>query len=192
MTAAGVYVAKLWWQDLRCARSGRPLPQALPGATPATIKALVIAAAGSLVLLAVETGGEMHLGITNQQSTMTGLFALYTLTAAIIEEIIFRGYIVITKRGPAVLWSSVVVASGLFALLHPFLWRWDHGLTLTFTTKALFSTTMTFTGSLWFYALRFTPWNPQRSLLPCFTAHATKNLGVIFIKAAQGFLVGWW
>jgi len=49
-----------------------------------------------------------------------------------------------------------------------------------------------FAGSLWFYAVRFASWNPQRSLLPCFAAHAAKNLGVIAVKAAQGFVVGWW
>jgi membrane protease YdiL (CAAX protease family) len=192
MTVVGVYVARLWWQDWRAARAGKSLPQALPGATPAPARALVIAAAGSIVLLAVETGGEIRLGLVGEQSTMTALFACYTLVAAIIEEIIFRGYIVMTKRGPVALWGAVLAASGLFALLHPFLWHWDQGLILTFTKKAAFSTAMVFAGSVWFYAVRFAPWNPHRSLLPCFAAHATKNLGVIFIKAAQGFLSGWW
>jgi hypothetical protein len=40
--------------------------------------------------------------------------------------------------------------------------------------------------------VRFYRWNPAHSLLPCIAAHAAKNLGVIGIKAAQGFLVGWW
>ena len=47
-------------------------------------------------------------------------------------------------------------------------------------------------GSLWFYAVRFFPLNPTRSLLPCVAAHATKNLGVIALKYAQGFGDGWW
>jgi hypothetical protein len=29
-------------------------------------------------------------------------------------------------------------------------------------------------------------------LIPSVSAHATKNLGVIIIKACQGFLIGWW
>jgi hypothetical protein len=49
-----------------------------------------------------------------------------------------------------------------------------------------------FVGSLWFYAVRFARFNPQRSLLPCFAAHAAKNLGVIIIKLLQGHLVGAW
>ena len=53
-----------------------------------------------------------------------------------------------------------------------------------------FSTLMVFLGSLWFYAMRFQPANPGRSLIPCIVAHLVKNLGVVVIKAAQGFVVG--
>jgi membrane protease YdiL (CAAX protease family) len=123
---------------------------------------------------------------------MTALFGLYTLSAAFIEEIIFRGYIVVTKRGPLVQWLAIVGASALFALLHPFLWLWEDGFTLTLTVKGVFSTAMAFLFSLWFYAARFLRLNPTRSLLPCFAAHLAKNAGVIVIKGAQGFLVGWW
>jgi hypothetical protein len=87
----------------------------------------------------------------------------------------------------------------LFSLLHPFLWQWEGGwlwdggrLTLTLTAKGLFSTAAVFTSSLWFYYVRFMSANPARSLIPCFTAHATKNLGVCAVKAAQGFVAGWW
>jgi hypothetical protein len=40
--------------------------------------------------------------------------------------------------------------------------------------------------------VRFFGLNPQRSLLPCFVAHAAKNLGVLAIKYVQGFVGGWW
>ena len=53
-------------------------------------------------------------------------------------------------------------------------------------------TAAVFAVSLWFYTVRFFGLNPQRSLLPCFMAHATKNLGVLAIKYAQGFVGGWW
>ena len=46
--------------------------------------------------------------------------------------------------------------------------------------------------TLWFYAVRFWPLNPTRSLLPCVAAHAAKNLGVLAVKAAQGHVSGWW
>ena len=77
--------------------------------------------------------------------------------------------------------------------MHPFLWTWgDDGFEWTFTAKGWFSTVMVFAASLWFYAVRFATWNPERSLLPCFVAHGVKNLGVFAIKGAQGFVVGWW
>ena len=68
----------------------------------------------------------------------------------------------------------------------------DGTLRLHFETKAWFSTMMIFTGSLWFYAVRFLPANRARSLLPCIAAHAAKNLGVFIIKYAQGYVSGWW
>jgi membrane protease YdiL (CAAX protease family) len=192
MTAAGIYVAKLWRDDCRAAATGQPNPPALPGATPASRQAVVIAVAGALGLLAVETAGEIQLGIVGEQSEITVLFGLYTLAAAIIEELIFRGYLVVQGRGTAARWAGIVGASLVFALLHPFLWRWEEGFEWTLGLKGWFSTAMIFLGSLWFYAVRFARWNPTHSLLPCFAAHAAKNLGVIAIKGAQGFLVGWW
>lgn len=192
LTAVGLYIVKLWRDDLRLAAAGRPQPNALPGATGAPIRAIVVAVLGALMLLALETWGEIRLGLVDKQSEMTALFGLYTLSAAFIEEIIFRGYIVVTKRGPLVQWLAIVGASALFALLHPFLWSWEDEFTLTLTAKGVFSTTMAFLFSLWFYATRFMRLNPTCSLLPCFAAHLAKNAGVIIIKGAQGFLVGWW
>jgi membrane protease YdiL (CAAX protease family) len=125
---------------------------------------------------------------------MTWLFALYSVVAApVIEELIFRGYVVLEHRGRAALWAGAAGASAIFAALHPFLWRWDEaGFALTPTAKGWFSTAAMFAGSLWFYAARLAAWNPRRSLLPCFAAHAAKNLGVVAIKAATGFVGGWW
>ncbi|HVU22909.1 MAG TPA: CPBP family intramembrane glutamic endopeptidase [Opitutus sp.] len=193
MTAVSLYLGKLWWDDLRAERAGQPNPRAFPGATPARPAAIVIAVAGAWVLLAAETWGESALGLSGEQSRMTWLFGAYSLTAAIIEEVIFRGYLVIDRRGPAALWAGAVAASVLFAALHPFLWKWDDaGFVLTLGTKGAFSTAVVFATSLWLYAARFGAWNPTRSLLPCIASHAAKNAGVIAIKAAQGFLGGAW
>jgi membrane protease YdiL (CAAX protease family) len=208
MTAAGLYVFFLWRQDCLAARSGKPSPGALPGATPASVRACVIAALGALVILGLETWGEIRLGVSDQQSKITVLFGLYTLIAAFIEELIFRGFIVIENRGKAVLWAGIVAASILFAALHPFLWKWDMGeapawqalaiwrwhewLTWQFTLKGWLSTIAVFVSSLWFYTVRFAAFTPNRSLLPSITAHAAKNLGVFAIKGLQGFVVGWW
>ncbi len=188
-----IYVGRMWWEDLQAYKSGHPHPGALPGATPTTRRAVVIAVMGALVILAAETIGEILLGLDEQQSEITMLFGLYTLVAAVIEEIIFRGYLVVTHRGTTARNLAIVGASLLFALLHPFLWEWDDGaLQLTLTTKGWFSTSAIFVGSLWFYYVRFMPSNSHHSLLPCFAAHAAKNLGVFAIKGAQGFVTGFW
>lgn len=191
MMAMGGYFAWLWRSDLRAAAAGRiDAAQGLPGATPASARACLIAAAGALVILGAETGGEIALGLSGEQSKITALFATYTLVAAIVEEIIFRGYVVADKRGRATLIASIFGASLLFAAIHPFIWKWDDdGFAFTFTPKGWFSFSAVFAASLWFYACRFSSWNPSRSLLPCFSAHLTKNIGVIVIKAAQGFFV---
>jgi hypothetical protein len=191
IVAVGI-TAKWWLDDYRSARAGRPNARAFPGATPAKVSAVVLAVTGALLLLGAETGGEQALGLTARQSHITGLFALYTLAAAFAEELVFRGYLVITSRGRAALWVGIVGASVLFALLHPFLWEWQEGRLIPhLDAKAWFSTGCVFAGSLWFYAVRFLPLNPTRSLLPSIAAHAAKNMGVFAIKYAQGFVTGW-
>lgn len=190
-----LWLAKVWTDDLRLARAGRPNPRALPGAVPTGLAAVWIAVAGVLLLLGLETWGEVALGVADAQSSVTWIFGLYTLAAAFGEELVFRGYLVVTRRGRAWLWGSVVLFSLVFALLHPFLWEWkggDDGLILHLDTKGFFSTGAIFAGSLWFYMVRFFGLNRQRSLLPCIAAHLAKNLGVLLIKFQQGFVVGWW
>jgi len=96
MTAAGIYVGTLWLGDRRAARAGTPNQGGLPGATDAPQRAVIIAVTGALAILTVETWGEAALGIAGEQSRMTWLFALYSVVAApIIEELIFRGWLVV-------------------------------------------------------------------------------------------------
>lgn len=195
LIAAGLYVTYLWWTDYSAARSATPAPTAsfFPGATVVNRKALWIAATGAALILAAETCGEIALGLDDEQSKITVLFGIYTLIAAIVEEIIFRGYLVVENRGRAALVGGIIGASLIFALLHPFLWKWDdEGFAFTFTAKGWFSFAAVLIGSLWFYACRFASWNPARSLLPCFVAHFTKNAGVFAIKAVQGYVAGAW
>ncbi len=194
MTAAGIYVGTLWLGDRRAARAGTPSQGGLPGATDAPQRAVIIAVTGALAILTVETWGEAALGIAGEQSRMTWLFALYSVVAApIIEELIFRGWLVVENWGRAVTWAAAVGASVIFAVLHPFLWRWDDaGFVLTFGAKGWFSSAAVFATSLWLYSARLAAWNPQRSLLPCFAAHAAKNLGVVAVKLATGFVGGLW
>jgi membrane protease YdiL (CAAX protease family) len=190
----GWYLGKLWYDDWRLDRRGQAHAHALPGTTAASRGAMIIASLGALLLVAAETLGEYGLGIADQQSKITWLFALYSITAApIVEEVIFRGWLLIQNRGRLVLWTGVLGASLLFALLHPFLWRWeDAGFELTLGVKGAFSTAMVFLTSVWLYYARVATWNPNRSLLPCIAAHAAKNAGVIAVKAATGFVSGCW
>lgn len=194
MIAAVAYFAKLWRDDYRAARDGKPNPRALPGAVPSLRPAAtVLAILGGLAIVTAETLGEYQLGISGEQSEITVLFGVYMLAAAFMEELIFRGFLVLPHRGRAVLIAGIVGASLVFALAHPFLWTWKDGaLHFNFGVKGWFSTAVVFVASLWFYTVRFWPLNPTRSLVPCIAAHAAKNLGVFAIKYAQGFVSGWW
>ena len=64
LIAAALYVAKLYLDDLRAARGGTPNPNALPGAVPARTAAIWIGIVGGLVLVTVETIGEIKLGVS--------------------------------------------------------------------------------------------------------------------------------
>jgi membrane protease YdiL (CAAX protease family) len=193
LLGATAYVGKLWLGDYSAARHGQSQPQALPGAAPTNAAAISVAVLGALALLALETGGERALGLTEQQSHMPVLFGAYTFAAAFGEELIFRGFLVIEHRGRTALVGGIVGASLLFAALHPFFWQWRDGAPQTdFGAKAWFSTAVVFASSLWFYTVRFWKLNPSRSLLPCIAAHLAKNLGVFAIKYVQGFVSGWW
>ena len=193
MIVVCAFLFHLWLRDLGAARAGRPNPRAFPGAVSCERQVLLLGIAGTLLLLALETGGEAVLGIDDEQSTVTVLWSVYSLAAAFIEELTFRGYLAVTNRGRAVLWISITLFSALFALAHPFLWQWTDGhLVLQFTAKGWFSTALAFAGSLWFYTLRFAPFNPGRSLLPCIVGHFVKNLGVFALKGAAGFVSGWY
>jgi membrane protease YdiL (CAAX protease family) len=191
MTAAGLYLGKLWLEDRNAARANHANPNALPGATEVPTRVIVGAVVGTVLLLIAETIGEYALGISALQSRMTWVFALYSVAAApIIEEVIFRGWVVVEHRGRGLMWSAAIVASLIFALLHPFLWHWDNtGFAFTVNAKSWFSSAMAFAMSLWLYAVRLGPWNPHRSLLPCFAGHTAKNVGVVVVKAATGYMI---
>jgi len=197
------YVFYTWFGDFRRNQQGRPDPRAFPGAVPCPKAAIVVAVVGALALLGMETGGEYLLGVSEQQSNITVLYLLAMVGAAFGEELVFRGFLVVTNHGRLALIGSIIGFSMLFALGHPFLWDWKsagvgqpHQLVFDFSTKACWSTALVFLFSFWLYAMRFPlrhpKLNPQRSLLPCIAAHLAKNLGVFAIKLTQGHVSGWW
>jgi len=182
------YVAYLYWGDFQAEQAGRPNPKAMPGAKPCGAGVIFLGVIGALLILAVETGGEIALGIAAEQSEMIWYFVFAALAAGIVEEVIFRGFLVVENKGCAALIGSCVGFSLLFAVIHGHFWNTEAGFEWTFTTKAFFTTAILFANSLWFYAIRFGPWNPQRSIFPCMLAHAASNLGVFAIKLVQGYV----
>lgn len=196
--AGALYVLKLWRDDLRHNASGTPKPGSFPGATPAPLWWVLVGVAGALVLVGIETAGEYALGTVAEQSDIVALSLFLFIGAGILEELVFRGFLVITGRGQRILWLSIVVFSLLFALLHvQYYLHWEedapwHAFTWALDGAAAWTLAILFVNSLWFYALRFLPMNPQQSLLPCFAAHVASNLGVFFVKLAQGHVTGWW
>ncbi|MGF1483242.1 MAG: lysostaphin resistance A-like protein [Opitutales bacterium] len=200
--AIGAYLAWLWRSDLLARRQGEEAKGALPGTTLCKPVALYIASAGALVLLGLQIVGEYGLGIVAEQTDIAWLFLLQMMAAAVVEEVIFRGYLVVQNKGKAVLWGGIVTVSLVFAVGHPHLWTldfpdgvsawefWKGDFELHFDTKAIYSTSWLFVMSLWFYFVRFATFNLERSLLPCMVAHLIYNLGVFVTKLLQGHVVG--
>jgi uncharacterized protein len=192
--AAG-WLGWMFWQDLQAHRQGRPNPKALPGAVPCAPRVILWGALGALLILALETIGESALGVSDRQSTLPwhALFAL--LGAGVIEEVVFRGFLLVRDRGKAALYGSVFGFSTLFALIH-FHWLSEvgeegggfFGYVLNLSPEALWWTFILWLNALWFYALRLLPANAERSLLPCIVAHMISNLGVFIVKLAQGYV----
>jgi membrane protease YdiL (CAAX protease family) len=186
------YVGYMYWGDYQSNQaSEQPDPRGMPGATSASWGLYGIGVIGALLILAAETGGEIALGIASEQSEMVWYFVFAILGAGIVEEVIFRGYLVVDNKGRAALIGSCVGFSLIFAIIHGHFWSNEEGQAFawTFTTKAFFTTGILLANSLWFYALRFGSWNKNRSLFPCMLAHAASNFGVFAVKWAQGFVV---
>ena len=183
------YVGQIFWHDYKTAKSGEANVGAMPGAVAAPIGAFIIGSLGALLLLGVETSGEIALGLVDKQSEMVWFFVFAAIAAGVVEEVIFRGYLVIDNKGGSLLIASAVGFSLIFAIIHGHFWSREDGFEWTMTGKAFFSTAILFANSLWFYAIRFGPWNPKRSLFPCMLAHVASNLGVFFVKCAQGYVI---
>lgn len=196
-----LWLGRMWWLDYSEAKaSSGNSEKGLPGATPCTFKPILIAVAGTLLLLVAETYGEIRLGIADEQSNVSWFFLLALISAAIAEEFIFRGFLVVESRGNAAKWVSIFAFSAIFALIHPYLWTFEwndessagtlvkilRAFDFNFTLKAVFTTFFIFIGSLWFYTVRFFRWNPHHSILVPIIAHLVKNIAVFAIKLAQG------
>ncbi len=193
------YLFYLWFGDfLHFKKTGEFRKGALQGATTVPLKLVVSAMAIAIALLVIHTFTEISLGVENQQ-TKVSFWALFSwVGAAFVEELIFRGYLVVQNKGQCALICSILFFSVVFALGHPFLWDYTvaDGASIfagewkwNFTLQAANSTLSILECSLLFYCLRFVSMNKNRSILPCVAAHCAYNVGVFITKLAQGFVV---
>lgn len=183
------YVGNMYWGDYNAHQAGAPRGSAMPGATPMDWTVALVGVIGAWVILANETAGEILLGVSSEQTEMVWYYVFAIVAAGIVEEVIFRGFLVVENKGKAALIASCVGFSLLFAVIHPYLWSNEDGFELTLTAKGFLSTGILFVNSLWFYALRFGPWNKTRSIFPCMLAHAASNFGVFAVKFWQGYVL---
>jgi membrane protease YdiL (CAAX protease family) len=196
--AIGLYIANLYRTDIRSFVAGRPNVKALPGAKPTTGLLIFASVLAAFVLLGNAVIGEYALGIVEAQSEMVWFFVFASVSAGVIEEVVFRGYLVVQNRGRNALVLSCLGFSLVFALVHGYLWNFkegfawnfeEGGFAWNFTVQGIFNTWILFFNSVCFYALRFGPWNANQSLLPSIIAHMVLNLGVFGVKLAQGYIL---
>ena len=196
---AGIYLLHLWWSDTQVRRKNankESVKGLLPGSTLAPPRASIFAVVGAVFIVLTVTFLELKLGVSTEQSTISWWFLPAMLGAAVTEEVIFRGYLVVSNRGKWLLISSIVMFSSIFALLHPYIWyhavespsaiQWITTLRLKLELQPLLATASIWLLSIWFYTVRFWPLNKKHSLLPCFSAHAAANLSVFIIKLTSG------
>lgn len=194
--AVGAYLFYMWLADRKYfVANSKPRKGAFAGAVPCSAKIVWLGGVLALLLLATQVLAEYSFGFTSSQ-TEVGAFALFSwVAAAFVEELVFRGYLVVQNRGKAWLVVSILFFSLIFALAHPFFWDYKiadetqaGGWVWNFTAKAAFDTLCIFECSLLFYFMRFASFNPTRSLLPSVAAHFAFNIGVFAVKAMQGFV----
>lgn len=187
MFLASAYLFYLWICDTRAVEKPK---NAFVGTEFAPKLLVMLASLGGFLLVLIYTISENILGIASEQSSVK-FWAIFSWTgAAFIEELIFRGYLCVENRGRNILILSCFAFSLLFSLIHPFLWDYssEGGFVFKMGLAGAFSTFCIFLNSIYFYFLRFCAFNAKRSLLPCFVAHFSYNLGVFAIKLIQGFI----
>ncbi|MFZ9201287.1 MAG: type II CAAX prenyl endopeptidase Rce1 family protein [Opitutales bacterium] len=175
----GAAVLTMWIADLRRPADGRE--RFWPGATRCGWLPVLLATGGVVVLTVIETLVEDQLGLRQQQTVIADHFLLAMLGASIVEEMTFRGFAAPADLAGWKLIAVALVGSLAFAAFHGF------GIS---DTKGLVSTGSAFAVSLWLYLSRFNALNPSRSMIPSLVGHATRNLAVFGVKAAQGY-VAW-
>ncbi len=197
MFCAGLWLFKLWLDDARAVSLGTPNKNGFSGATYTSKNIAICGACAGVCLLIFAVFLENITG-TSESQTKVSVWAVFGwIAAAFIEELIFRGYLVIDKKGKFCLITSIFVFSLIFTICHPFFWDYtipenadflSGKFSFDFSSRAWVSSVVVFVSSLVFYILRFMPQNVSKSLIPCILAHLSYNLGTFFVKAIQGYV----
>ena len=150
-----------------------------PGTTSSSLASVLLSVSGILLITLAESCVEIRYQVAHEQSSLVAIALLSLLGAAVVEEIVFRGFVAPAHLTGLKLLMVVLIGSAVFALFH--------GFNLS-TTQGKISFIFAFLTSVWLYFARFNPLNSQRSLLPCLAGHCVRNLAVFGIKWAQGFI----
>jgi len=175
----GLGVAYAWFSEYQ-KRQRNPGPELFwPGTTRASISGILITVSGILLFTVAETCAEIHYHVTASQSVSNLPILGATLGAAIVEEMVFRGFAAPSDLRGVKLLGLIIIGSLIFSVIHGF----DFS-----TVQGRISLITTFFISIWLYLGRYNPLNPERSILPCLIGHAIRNLAVFGVKWAQGFV----
>jgi membrane protease YdiL (CAAX protease family) len=175
----GLGVGLAWFNEYRKRRSN-PGPELFwPGTTRAPLSGILIIVSGILLITVAETCAEIHFQVTAQQSVSNLHILGATIGAAIVEEMVFRGFAAPSQLRGVKLLGLIVVGSIIFSLIHGF----DFS-----TVQGRISIVATFFISVWLYLGRYNPLNPERSILPCLIGHVVRNIAVFGVKWSQGFV----
>ncbi len=150
-----------------------------PGTTSSSLASVLLSVSGILLITLAESCVEIRYQVAHEQSSLVAIALLSLLGAAVVEEIVFRGFVAPAHLTGLKLLMVVLIGSAVFALFH--------GFNIS-KTQGKISFIFAFLTSVWLYFARFNPLNPQRSLLPCLAGHCVRNLAVFGIKWAQGFI----
>jgi membrane protease YdiL (CAAX protease family) len=186
---AALVVGGIWVKDYLAWRSGKPFERALAGATGAPARLILLSAAVSAAIMAVETACEHALGISKLAQPLPVILLVPTVCFALLEEILFRGYLVIQGKSRVALVTSIVIFSLIFAALHGHFLGWTadgKGFQLRLTPATILWSVSNLSFSLWWYAVRFLPSNKERSMLPVFAGRGAALLTLFLIDLATG------
>ena len=175
----GLGVGFAWFSEYQ-KRQSNPGPELFwPGTTRAPVSGILIIVSGILLLTIAETCAEIHFQVSAHQSVSSLHILGASIGAAIVEEMVFRGFVAPSQLRGIKLLGLIIVGSVIFSAIHGF----DFS-----TVQGRISLIATFFISVWLYLGRYNPLNPERSILPCLIGHVVRNLAVFGVKWAQGFV----